>query len=82
MLKRAVIGILWAYATYTGWKVSAGIFELAQSLDALALIVSLMLGAVVAINPFSAAWQPRRRIARVPDPAVPGESVPAPDHRG
>lgn len=82
MLKRAVIGILWAWATYTAWRVTAGIFELSQSLDVIALTVSLMLGGVIAINPLSSAWQPRRRIAQIPDPVLPADGVAATDRRG
>ena len=82
MLKRAVIGILWAYATYAGWKLNAGIFELSQSLDSIALIVSVMLGGLIAINPLSSHWQPRRRIARIPDRAIPVDGVSALDQQG
>src|SRR6185295_5449094 len=32
MVKRAVIGILWTYAAYTGWKLGAGLLDLPQAL--------------------------------------------------
>ena len=81
MLKRAIIGILWAWATYTAWRVTAGIFELSLSLDGIALIVALMLGAVIAINPLSSAWQPKRRIVQIPDPTAPADGIAATDRR-
>jgi len=72
MLKRAVIGILWTYAAYTGWKLSAGLLGLPQALDLVAMVASATLGGVIGLRAWT-AWLPKRRIARIPDRAVPAD---------
>jgi hypothetical protein len=72
MLKRAVIGILWTYAAYTGWKLGAGLLGLPQALDLVAMLASATLGGVIGLRSWT-AWQPTRRIAHIPDRAVSAE---------
>jgi len=69
MVKRAVIGILWTYAAYTGWKLGAGLLNLPQVLDLAAMVGAAILGGVIGLRSWS-TWQPTRRIANIPDRAV------------
>jgi hypothetical protein len=75
MLKRAVTGILWTYAAYTGWKLGAGLLDLPQYLDLVAMVASATLGGVMAWRMVPTTGEPNRRIARIPHRAVPGEGA-------
>jgi len=72
MVKRAVIGILWTYAAYTGWKLGAGLLGLPQALDLLAMVGAAALGGVIGLRSWTTG-QPTRRIANIPDRAVPAD---------
>jgi hypothetical protein len=81
MLKRAVIGILWAFAAYSGWKLGAGLMGLPPYLDLFAIVASATLGAVVGLY-VRPATTGQRRIARIEDRAMPSDGVAAPKAQG
>lgn len=82
MFKRVVIGILWTYAAYTAWKLGAGLLGLPQALDLVAMVASATLGGVIGMNLFGSPWQQKRRIAQIPDRAVPNDGIGAPKSHG
>ena len=80
MVKRAVIGILWTYAAYTGWKLGAGLLDLPQALDLAAMVAAAILGGVIGLRS-GTTWQPSRRIATIPDRAVPADQPVLPNRQ-
>jgi hypothetical protein len=75
MLKRTGIGVLWTFALYAGWKLGAGILGAPQYLDLLAMVASASIGGVVAWRSVPSSPRPSRRIARIPDPALPDRAT-------
>jgi len=80
MLKRAVIGILWTYAAYTGWKLGAGLLGLPQALDLVAMVAAATLGGVMGLRSWTTG-QPIRRIANIPERAVPADQPVLPNRK-
>jgi len=81
MLKRAVVGILWTYAAYAGWKLGAGLLGLPQALDLVAMVAAATLGGIMGLRSWT-AWQPIRRIANIPDRAAPADHQVLPNRHG
>ena len=82
MVKRAVIGILWTYAAYGGWKLGAEILALPQYLDLLAMVASATLGSVMGLRVGRRMRVETRRIARIPERAIPADGVLGPNPQG
>ena len=78
MIKRTIVGFLWTFAVYAGWKLGAGILGAPQYLDLLAMVASATLGGVI-------GWRsvprlgPQRRVARIPDRTMPPSGAAASD---
>ena len=72
MAKRIVAGVFWFLAVGYFWNFAGAMWGFPPMLGSvLALAVALFVG----IDPLGVIWkrQPTRRIARIPDPAVPAE---------
>ena len=78
MVKRVFVGFLWTFALYSGWKLGAGLLGAPQYLDLVAMVASASIGSVVAWRWITTAG-PQRRVARIPDRAVPATGAIAPD---
>lgn len=63
MTKRIAAAALWSLMVYSGWQLVTGLVTGSASLGTVGLIIGLVVGAVIAIDPRNVIWdQPTRRV--------------------
>jgi hypothetical protein len=76
MGKRIVAGVFWFLAVAYFFQFAGAMYGIPP---AIGTVVALGVAVFMSVDPLGVLWkrQPKRRIARIPDPAVPTDGKPA-----